>query len=50
MKMETYIFFAPNKNKRVAAALTLTLFMAGGQFSSTYILILYLCRQILVAY
>jgi len=62
MKMETCIFFAPNKNKRNCcsfnphtshgrrSALTPTLVMVGGQFSLTYILVLYLCRQILVAY
>ena len=49
-----------SKTNRAAAPLTPTLFMAGGQsptlfmaggqFSSTYILVLYLCRQIMVAY
>ena len=40
----------PSKTNRAAAPLTPTLFMAGGQFSSTYILVFYLCRQILVAF
>ena len=50
MKMEICIFFTPNKNKRSCCGLTHTLFMAGSQSSSTYILVLYLYRQILVAY
>ena len=50
MKIETCILFAPNKNKRSCCSFNPTLFMAGGQFSSTYILVLYLCMQILVAY
>jgi hypothetical protein len=48
--MEICIFFTPNKNKRSCCGLTHTLFMAGSQSSSTYILVLYLYRQILVAY
>ena len=50
MKMEICIFFTPNKNKRSCCGLTHTLFMAGSQSSSTYILVLDLYRQILVAY
>ena len=50
MKMEICIFFTPNKNKRSCCGLTHTLFMAGSQSSSTYILVLYLYRQILMAY
>jgi hypothetical protein len=50
MKMEICIFFTPNKNKWSCCGLTHTLFMAGSQSSSTYILVLYLYRQILVAY
>ena len=50
MKMEICIFFTSNKNKRSCCGLTHTLFMAGSQSSSTYILVLDLYRQILVAY
>jgi hypothetical protein len=40
----------PTKTSRVAAALTPTLFMAGGEFALTSIVVLYLCRHNLVAY
>ena len=40
----------PTKTSAVTAALNPTLFMAGGQFALTYIVVLYLCRHNLVAY